>query len=349
VIGGIFGSLGGGGTGTTTRQRIGRLNPDGTVDTTFNPGANSAGVNALALQADGKIVLGGAFTTLGGGGTGTTARNKIGRLPNTDSALQQLAADTNGTTVTWRRSGASPEADRVTFESSTDGTNYSGLASPTRISGGWQLAGQSLPIRQNIFIRARAFYSTCGFGGSASIVETVRNAFISPPPVPTNIVSRKTHGANNFDSNLPLTGSIGVECRSGGAAGDYKVIATFAAPVTFTFAGITSGTGSVASASAAGNQVTVNLTLVPDAQRITITLFGLNDGTNTGNLGIPMGILLGDTTGNGSVNASDVSLTKLQTGTALSAANFREDVTLNGSINSSDVSSVKLQSGTALP
>ena len=51
----------------------------------------------------------------------------------------------------------------------------------------------------------------------------------------------------------------------------------------------------------------------------------------------------------GSVNATDVSQTKLQSGVAVSAANFRNDVTVNGSINATDVSTVKLKSGTALP
>ena len=60
-------------------QPIGRLNADGSLDATFNPGANST-VCALAVQPDGKILVGGSFTTLGGGGTGTTARNRIGRL-----------------------------------------------------------------------------------------------------------------------------------------------------------------------------------------------------------------------------------------------------------------------------
>ena len=85
LVGGDFTTLGGGGTGTTTRNRIGRLNPDGSLDTSFNPGANDA-VNALAVQADGKILVGGNFTTLGGGGIGTTTRNKIGRL-NPDGTL----------------------------------------------------------------------------------------------------------------------------------------------------------------------------------------------------------------------------------------------------------------------
>ena len=79
LVVGLFTTLGGGGTGTTTRNFIGRLNSDGTLDTSFNPGADAV-INTVALQSDGKIVVGGNFTTLGGGGTGTTTRNRIGRL-----------------------------------------------------------------------------------------------------------------------------------------------------------------------------------------------------------------------------------------------------------------------------
>ena len=100
----------GGGTGTTTRNRIGRLNADGTLDTSFNPGADS-NVASLALQADGKILVGGDFTTLGGGGTGTTTRNRIGRLnangtldisfsPGADDSVVTLAVQADGKILT---------------------------------------------------------------------------------------------------------------------------------------------------------------------------------------------------------------------------------------------------------
>ncbi len=52
VLGGAFSSLNG-----VTRNHIGRLNPDGSLDTTFNPGANGD-VDLLALQPDGKILVG---------------------------------------------------------------------------------------------------------------------------------------------------------------------------------------------------------------------------------------------------------------------------------------------------
>ena len=61
-------------------------------------------------------------------------------------------------------------------------------------------------------------------------------------------------------------------------------------------------------------------------------------------------MLIGDTTGNKSVNASDVSQTKGQSGAAVTATNFRTDVTAaNGVLNASDVSLVKSRSGSALP
>src|SRR5688500_6190233 len=66
LVGGNFTALGGG-TGTTGRNYLGRINVDGSLDTTFNPGANGE-VDVIVLQANGKILVGGGFTTLGGGG-----------------------------------------------------------------------------------------------------------------------------------------------------------------------------------------------------------------------------------------------------------------------------------------
>jgi hypothetical protein len=67
------------------------------------------------------------------------------------------------------------------------------------------------------------------------------------------------------------------------------------------------------------------------------------------NIAITMGVLFGDTSGNGTVNATDVSQTKLRSGQPVDATNFRNDVTVSNSINGTDVSTVKLKTGTALP
>ena len=169
-------------------------------------------------------------------------------------------------------------------------------------------------------------------------------------PVAQSAFSRKVHGgAGTFDVPLPLTGNVGVECRSGGATNDYQMIVNFASAVTVESVAVTSGSGSVSSFSVSGSQVTVNLTGVTDVQRITVTLHNVNDGTSTGDVPVSMGVLVGDVNGNALVNATDVALTKSQVGQPVSASNFREDVNANGTISSTDVALVKSKVGTALP
>lgn len=66
----------------TNRNRIARLNSNGTLDTNFNPGTGANGVvNALALQANGEVILGGYFVVVNG-----VARNFTARL-NSDGSL----------------------------------------------------------------------------------------------------------------------------------------------------------------------------------------------------------------------------------------------------------------------
>lgn len=63
-------------------NRIARLNADGTMDGTFNPGTGTdASIRTMALQGDGKILIGADFTTYNG-----TARNYIARI-NSDGSL----------------------------------------------------------------------------------------------------------------------------------------------------------------------------------------------------------------------------------------------------------------------
>jgi uncharacterized delta-60 repeat protein len=104
VVGGSFTRLGGGGfpsVGDPDRSHIGRLLPDGSVDLSFDPGAEDA-VNALALQPDGRLLIGGEFTRLGGGSTGVTTRHRLGRVdassdPAPTSFVISASAGPNGT------------------------------------------------------------------------------------------------------------------------------------------------------------------------------------------------------------------------------------------------------------
>jgi N-acetylneuraminic acid mutarotase len=190
-----------------------------------------------------------------------------------------------------------------------------------------------------------------GYAGIPNLFNTGgRYCAQSPAPMAQSAFSRKTHGAaGTFDIPLPLTGNVGIECRSGGATNDYQMIINFATTVTVGSASVTSGTGSVSSFSVSGSQVTVNLTGVTNVQRITVTLFNVNDGTHMGNVPASMGVLVGDVNGNAVVNASDVSLTKSQVGQPVTGSNFREDVNANGTISATDVALVKSKVGTALP
>jgi uncharacterized delta-60 repeat protein len=337
LAGGFFNSIGG-----QTRNPIARLDATTGLADSFDPNANEH-VFSIAVQADGKILAGGNFSTIGG-----QMRSLFARLSNDAAALQNLAV--TQTTITWTLGGSSSQFTRVPFEYSTDNVNYAPLGNGTATGSNWTLTDLNLPTGQNFYVRARGYYRSGFQNGSESITESVRNVFLGGVPMAQSAFSRKTHGgAGTFDIPLPLTGNVGVECRSGGATNDYETIFNFANPVTVGSAAMTSGTGSVSSFSVSGSQVTVNLTGVTNIQRITVTLSNVNDGTHMGNVSVSMGVLIGDVNGNAVVNASDVSLTKAQVGQAVSSSNFREDVNANGVINSVDVAQVKANVGTALP
>src|SRR5438128_8811130 len=87
LIGGDFTTLSPNGGAAVTRNHIARLNPDGTLDA-FNPNANGT-VYGIAVQADGKILAGGLFTSIGG-----QTRNRIARL-NSDGTLDAFDPNAN--------------------------------------------------------------------------------------------------------------------------------------------------------------------------------------------------------------------------------------------------------------
>jgi len=66
---------------------LARLNQDGSLDNTFNPDTGLNGsVRAIAIQPDGKIVIGGVFTNVNG-----TALNHVARL-NVDGSVDNSFA-----------------------------------------------------------------------------------------------------------------------------------------------------------------------------------------------------------------------------------------------------------------
>ena len=159
LVGGSFTSIGG-----APRSNAARLSANGTLDATFLANLNGA-VGSLAMQADGKVFINGSFGSVGG-----LTRNQLARLGN-DAATQSLTVP-GPTRVEWLRGGASPEVGQVIFELSTNGGNsFTALGSGTRIAGGWERSGLSLPAAGEIRARGRTGAGVLGnfasFGAAA--------------------------------------------------------------------------------------------------------------------------------------------------------------------------------------
>jgi len=189
IVGGLFHNI-----GVVPRDRIARLNANGTLDTDFDASAGDY-VFALALQADGKLWVGGQFDTIGG-----ATRHKIARLSQPDAALQSLMsgggplaplqsragagfaasnrplASLSTTTITWMRSGTSPElALPPELSYSVDGDVYDPVGTMSPIDGGWSYDGLTLPaIGQTYYLRARGQLPS-------GQIESVRQAYVERP------------------------------------------------------------------------------------------------------------------------------------------------------------------------
>jgi Cadherin-like beta sandwich domain len=201
-------------------------------------------------------------------------------------------------------------------------------------------------------------------GGDDSDIGAVELAIGTHPSGAASLKQHSVAGPT-YAITLPLGGLPGVECRSGGAAGVYQIQLTFSPAITFTSgaagAQVTNGTGSVTGVSRpefiqgpngpGSTVVTIDLTGVTNAQTITVALLNVN-GVGDNDIGVRMGMLIGDVDGNRLTNSTDVSSVQFQSGQPLTGpltGNYKNDINANGLINSSDVSEAEFRSGTGLP
>jgi arylsulfate sulfotransferase len=196
-------------------------------------------------------------------------------------------------------------------------------------------------------------YSTVGCNSAWNAIPVHLDSMRFTTIVPLNAVSRKTQGtAGTFDLPLPLSGDPGIECRSGGEDRQYQVVVTFPTAVTVAGATVTHAPGTTATvigAVASGNQVTVNLSNVSNAQNLVINLIQLSDGVTTDTVSVPMSVLAGDSASNGLVNSSDIGAINFELGHPVTASNYRDDVTGDGVIDNSDLFLVGAAAGSGLP
>ena len=104
IVGGSFSGAGG-----AARNSLVRLNPDGSLDTSFNPGGTgpNASIYALALQPDGKILIGGNGSVYNGEFRGTFTRLNADGMPditfnagnNADGIVESIAVQPDGKIV----------------------------------------------------------------------------------------------------------------------------------------------------------------------------------------------------------------------------------------------------------
>lgn len=90
LIGGTFVTI-----NSVTRNKITRLNSNGSLDTSFNPSLSpNSTVFDIALQSDGKIIIGGQFTSING-----VTTNRVARLNADGSVDTSFNADVSGTVL----------------------------------------------------------------------------------------------------------------------------------------------------------------------------------------------------------------------------------------------------------
>ncbi len=185
---------------------------------------------------------------------------------------------------------------------------------------------------------------------SASEIAAVYNSsvqgFCTETPQALSAVSRKTHGSAR---RLRHPAAIDRRARSGMPQRQPKIVVTFNNVVTAGDASVSSG--SAGSPTFAGRTMTISLIGVPNAQALTIGLSNIKDGfgQTLPSVVVPMNVLLGDVSGSGSVNATDIGRVKAESGSAVGPVNFVADLNADGAINATDIGMVKLAAGTVIP
>ncbi|MGV3659986.1 MAG: choice-of-anchor D domain-containing protein [Prosthecobacter sp.] len=163
-----------GGAGQATRNRVARLHPDGTVDVDFDPNANGL-VECLAQLGDGRILLGGTFTTVQPAGVLTAVpRSWLARVHGGPAG--QALSTVGRAQVLWQRGGSAAEVSQAVVDQSLDaGATWTPLGNATRVTGtaNWQLAGLQLPAGVPLVLRARGRTSSGIYGGSSALTESI--------------------------------------------------------------------------------------------------------------------------------------------------------------------------------
>ncbi len=204
VIGGAFVTVNG-----TARNRIARLNTDGSLDTNFlsNPlgGANGR-VRCLQIQNDGKILIGGDFTSFNSISRGYVARlNTNGVLdagfassPGANNAVYAVAVQSDSSVVI-----AGAFSTYAAFNLSRVARLYAdGTRDPSFSTFGINNLVQSLAVPDDGAIMAGGAFTTINSTNRSYLAQLYGNLY--PPEFVTQPVSRST----NVGANVVFSASV---------------------------------------------------------------------------------------------------------------------------------------------
>jgi hypothetical protein len=190
-------------------SRLVRLNANGTLDASFTPAPDGA-VTALALQSDGRLMIGGGFRGVSG-----VARPGIARLSATGVATETLGVAANRGSILLNRAGAISEIAGVVFEQSADRVTWTRLGEGVRAPGtpNWQIAGLNLPASGLFYIRARSVVPSTG-GVASGLYETVREFNYASPVPGLGIPASTTTTPVQAAAQAPIDVATGIIPRS---------------------------------------------------------------------------------------------------------------------------------------
>jgi len=189
ITGGAFSNF----ASISSYDGIAKMQSSANLDTTFTK-TPLRPVRGVTLQNDGRIFLGLSRPALE-----STAQNLITRLEN--SPASETLTTTGLTKINWLRGGSSPDVAYTTFELSTDdGITWAYIGIGTRITGGWEMNGLSLPA--NGLIRARGRTYSGHQNGSSGLVEQLCSLELATPHLviedPAGTVLPSTNASFDF-------------------------------------------------------------------------------------------------------------------------------------------------------
>jgi hypothetical protein len=177
-----------------------------------------------------------------------------------------------------------------------------------------------------------------------------------------SVASRKVHGGSTtFDLSLNAGTPATIEPRIGGiSSGDHTLVFSFfntlsgVSGVSAT-ATTSSGTEPITVLNTSGigtdtHQYIVNLSGVPNASHLNVTLNSVTDSANNvGDVSAHMDVLLGDVNSSGRTDSGDVTAVRNRTVSVPDQQTFWFDVNTSGRIDSGDVTVTRNASVTVLP